>query len=360
MLHSTFADILMTWYSTNHRRSLPWKSSKDPYPIWISEIILQQTRVEQGIPYFLRFMERFPDIQSLAESHEDEVMKLWQGLGYYSRARNLHFTAKYVWSELNGCFPSTYAEILKLKGIGPYTAAAIASFAFDERYPVVDGNVLRLISRILGMIEPVDSTFVSRQIYDFVHQAISSVDPADFNQALMDFGASQCKPALPLCPHCPFIFYCQAYQKKAVDSIPYKSKKTARKSRYFHYLVTELPNAMTILHQRTGTDIWKKLFQFPMIETNSFENPSKNLITDALLNIGLDIREVNMEVVKVYESRQLLTHRIIYGYFFSLQLDINDVKINKDHYLVEREKVSNFAFPKMIADFIDSSSFLTK
>jgi A/G-specific adenine glycosylase len=345
-----FSATLLAWFGEN-KRQLPWKETKDPYKIWISEIILQQTRVIQGTPYYLNFIQRFPDIKTLAHASEDEVLKLWEGLGYYSRARNIHETAKYLYTSHEGNFPDSYEEILKLKGIGPYTAAAISSFAYGLRHAVVDGNVIRLISRIHGITHPVDSIEVRKNIQDFVYLSIQSTDPASFNQAIMDFGATVCTPKLPQCDVCPFRVYCLAYHHDQVKEIPFKSKKPIKKVRYFHYFDIRLHGELTIVVQRSVDDIWKKLFEYPKIETDSDSMPDDEKIHDCIQNIFPFSVANKYAINKSMVSKQELTHRKIVASFYTVSLNLSAIKINKGHYLVERKKVSNFAFPKIIIDY---------
>jgi A/G-specific adenine glycosylase len=348
----TFASELVRWWEDN-KRDLPWKSTKDPYRIWISEIILQQTRVEQGKPYYEAFIQNYPDIKSLAEAKEDEVLKLWEGLGYYSRARNLHHTAKYITKDLGGIFPSVHDELLKLKGVGPYTAAAIASFAFDLPHAVVDGNVIRLVSRILGITQAVDNPKIQKEISDFVSASIVHSSPASFNQALMDFGSMVCKPNNPGCEECVFQSFCVAFDKDFVNQIPLKIKKAPRKNRYFHYLDIRINHGdMTIITQRSDSDIWKKLYELPMLETSD-ASILNEVVLRKISNEILDTYDLNCEI-KVLDTKltQILTHQKIHGIFYEIQLNNKLEKINPPYYLVKRKKVSNFAFPKIINDYI--------
>jgi A/G-specific adenine glycosylase len=356
MSPDNFSALLLGWAEEN-KRQLPWKETNDPYKIWISEIILQQTRVIQGTPYYLNFIKRFPDIITLANAAEDDVLKLWEGLGYYSRARNIHHTAKFIYSNFNGKFPDRYDEIIKLKGIGPYTAAAISSFAYGLRYPVVDGNVTRLISRILGIAQPIDNVDVLKRIHAFVFSAIHGADPAAFNQAIMDFGATVCTPKLPQCDICPFHSYCLAYHHDQIKDIPFKNKKPLKKIRYFHYFDILLPDDHTVLVQRSGNDIWKKLFQYPMIESDSELMPSDEIIYQCIRKIFTHSIDNTYMVKKKLVSKQELTHRKIVAVFYQITLTLPTKKINKGHYLVERKKVSNFAFPKIITEYLKIKDF---
>ena len=262
--HHFFTTHLLQWAS-QHERHLPWKESKNPYYIWLSEIILQQTRVEQGLPYYLKFVEHYPTVFDLANATEDEVLKDWEGLGYYSRARNLHAAAKYIATELDGHFPDTYDSILKLKGVGPYTAAAIASFAFQLPYAVVDGNVYRVLSRFFGMDTPIDSTIGKKQFANLAQQLLDPTKPDVYNQAIMDFGATWCTPKQAKCNKCPLSEQCAAFQTNRVEKYPIKQKKLKKRTRYFHYLIFNY-SGQTWIEKRAGKDIWQGLYQFPLIE----------------------------------------------------------------------------------------------
>lgn len=350
-----FAERLLDWWS-NNKRILPWKNQTDPYKIWISEIILQQTRVEQGIPYYHRFLELFPDVKTLADAEVDQVMRAWQGLGYYSRARNLHQTAKVIVEQHQSTFPTDYTELLKLKGIGAYTAAAIGSFAYELPYPVVDGNVIRLISRILGITRMVDDKEVIKEIYTFVNEAIKNTIPSEFNQAIMDFGATVCVPRNPKCITCPISEYCIAYQQGLVNLIPQKSKKAPKSIRYFHYYEIRDAENKTIIAQRNGNDIWKKLYEFPMVETEKETIPDSEMLTSFLNQVLSGHKILHPDISKIIRLKQILTHRIIYAYFYKISLNCILEEINKPYCLVDRQKVSNFAFPKVITSYLENNS----
>ncbi|TDQ28760.1 A/G-specific adenine glycosylase [Tenacibaculum caenipelagi] len=270
------ANKLIYWYLHN-KRELPWRKTKDPYRVWLSEIMLQQTRVAQGLPYFLKFTEAFPTVFDLAKADENEVLKLWQGLGYYSRARNLHFTAKYIAKELNGVFPKNYKELLQLKGIGDYTASAIASICYDEPVAVVDGNVYRVLSRYFGIATPINSTKGIKEFKELAQTLIDVSQPGVYNQAIMDFGALHCKPQNPLCNECPVLESCVALAKNSIKELPVKEKKIKIKKRYFNYLVPITDDNQTVLEERTGKGIWQGLYQFPLLEAKN-EIDEKELI----------------------------------------------------------------------------------
>jgi len=261
-----FANSLTEWYLKN-KRDLPWRNTQNPYFIWLSEIMLQQTRVAQGMPYFYSFTNAFPTVFDLANASEEQVLKLWQGLGYYSRARNLHKTAQYIAFELDGKFPNNYAALLKLKGVGSYTAAAIASFSYGESVPVVDGNVFRVLSRYFDIETDILSNSAKKEFTDLACELITKNNPALFNQAIMEFGALQCVPKNPNCAVCSLNNSCLALQKNKIDLLPVKSKKAKVKKRYFNYVIFLDEHQNTIIQKRTDKGIWHNLYEFPLIET---------------------------------------------------------------------------------------------
>ena len=261
-----FHETLINWYLQN-KRELPWRRTKDPYLVWLSEIILQQTRVDQGMSYYLKFSEAFPKVNDLANANESTILKMWQGLGYYSRARNLHYTAKYVTNELNGKFPNNHNDLLKLKGVGDYTASAIASFCFDQACAVVDGNVYRSVNSKITSQYSVNSTSGIRNFKKLAESLIDKDRSGTYNQAIMDFGALQCKPSNPDCYQCPLNSSCIALEKKWVKILPVKIKKHKVRNRFFNYIVFVSVDGKTILEQRIGKGIWQGLYQFPLIET---------------------------------------------------------------------------------------------
>ena len=267
-----FAETLLAWYH-DHARDLPWRQTRDPYLIWLSEIILQQTRVAQGMPYFYKLAEAFPTVFDLAAADETTLFRLWQGLGYYSRARNLHKTAKFVVDSCEGVFPNTYEELIKLPGVGPYTAAAIASFAFDEATPVVDGNVFRILARYFGVETDIMQSAARKEFTSLAQELIPVTDPARFNQAIMEFGSLQCSPA-PLCASCPLLGSCFAYQNNRVSELPVKSKAKAQRIRHFQYFIIEQAGRI-LVHQRQKKDIWQGLWEFFCVEADELENALK-------------------------------------------------------------------------------------
>lgn len=270
-----FRERLLAWFAQNHR-PLPWKGERDPYKIWLSEIILQQTRVEQGLPYYQKFIEKYPHVRVLADAPEDEVLKLWEGLGYYSRARNLHTAAKFIATELGGEFPHTYEGIRALKGVGDYTAAAIASFAFALPHAVLDGNVYRVLARYFGIETPTDTGVAKKEFAALAQDLLDPARPGDFNQAIMDFGATHCTPQQPKCSVCPFKNQCVAFQKGKVSELPVKSKVLEKKGRFFAYLVVNF-QGNTFVRKRTDKDIWQNLWEFPVLELPVFPADNREL-----------------------------------------------------------------------------------
>lgn len=273
---SFLAAALLQWYP-RHRRDLPWRHTRDPYAIWLSEVILQQTRVAQGLPYYLAFIRSYPTVQELAAAPEQEVLRHWQGLGYYSRARNMHHTAQQVVQEFDGRFPSTYAGLLKLRGVGPYTAAAIASFAFDEAVAVLDGNVFRVLARIFGLHADIAAPSSRKEFQALADQHIPADEPAEFNQAIMEFGAIQCTPVKPDCLFCPLQSQCYAFQHGLVALLPVKAKAKAGRTRHFHYFVLRF-GEQVYLKRRTEKDIWQGLYDFALAETDAANLPASEVL----------------------------------------------------------------------------------
>lgn len=313
---------LQKWYLEN-KRELPWRDTKDPYKIWLSEIILQQTQVIQGLPYYEKFIRKYPKVETLANAPEDQLMRDWQGLGYYSRARNLHYSAKHISSKLNGDFPETYEDILKLKGVGKYTAAAIASFAFKESKAVVDGNVIRVISRLFAMDEPVDQNPGQKKIEELAGEIIDSKNPDLHNQAIMELGAMICTPKNPKCQICPLNNKCEALAQSRQSDFPIKTKKIKIRNRYFYYLVI-LSQDKILMRKRGEKDIWQNLYDFPLLE---FEKDviEKNLLEDK------SIKELIKEGFRIEEitpyQKHLLSHQRIWAKFIILQ---NEKTINTE------------------------------
>lgn len=352
-----FTTSLIEWYDLSEKRKLPWKASKDPYKIWLSEIILQQTRVEQGMPYYLKFVEQFPTLKDLAAAAEDEVLKLWQGLGYYARARNMHSTAKYIVDNFDGKFPEDYKNIRSLKGIGDYTAAAIASFAYGLPHAVLDGNVFRVLARFWNIDTPIDSTEGKKQFANLAEQLLFSERPDDYNQAIMDLGALVCKPQSPLCNDCPLLAQCQAFLLKKTDELPIKSKKLQKKERYFYYFVWKNAKAETVLRKRSEKDIWLGLYDFPLFEspkalTNDID--FEEIWTSELWqrwNRDNFLKPKNIKISTTY--RQVLTHQNILVIFVEILGEIPSFFQEDSIYtLVPIENVKDFALPKTVHSFV--------
>jgi len=347
-----FAISLIDW-SVKNDRQLPWKQGKDPYKIWLSEIILQQTRIDQGTPYYMKFVDRFPTVQDLARAEEDEVLKLWQGLGYYSRARNLHFTAKHITTNLEGKFPSNYKEILKLKGVGTYTAAAIASFAYDLPHAVLDGNVFRVLSRVFGIDTPIDTTKGKKEFTELANKLLDTSQPAAYNQAIMDFGALQCKPKSPDCPNCPLNDYCIAFNKKTINQLPVKSKKLVKRNRYFHYLLVNYKDNIFI-NKRSDKDIWKGLYDFPLIEHTSLLS-SKELQSHPQWKSMFDTTPIKVNAVSK-PFKQTLSHQNIHALFYEITINKAPNDLISGYNSVKRETLDKFAFPKIITWFLSDKT----
>ncbi|WP_276504400.1 A/G-specific adenine glycosylase [Terrimonas pollutisoli] len=343
-----FSRLLLNWNKLANKREMPWKGEKDPYKIWLSEIILQQTRVEQGLNYYHRFIKAFPDVHQLAKAPDAKVFKLWEGLGYYTRCRNLIATARYISKELNGEFPAAYEEIKALKGIGPYTAAAISSFAFNLPYAVVDGNVFRVLSRVYGIGIPIDSAEGKKYFTRLANEKLDKVQPGVYNQAIMDFGAIVCKPALPLCGDCIFNKTCFAFTHDKISELPVKEKKITIKKRWFYYLVLEHEGKVAI-QQRMQKDIWQHLYEYPMKETIK-EADTKKILEQAEKSGWL--QKGKYEVVAVSPLfKQQLSHQLIAGQFIQIKLKKS---VNNDWLWVSKNQLKKYAFPKFINQYLDN------
>lgn len=345
-----FTKALTRWYHQN-KRDLPWRQETDPYKIWLSEVILQQTQVVQGLGYYQRFIKTFPTVKSLANAPEDEVLRLWQGLGYYSRARNLHTAAKSIVQDHKGKFPAEYDSIRGLKGVGDYTAAAIASFAFGQAYAVLDGNVYRVLSRIFGVLTPIDSTKGKKEFQQLADQLLDKKNPADHNQAIMEFGSQYCKPVNPDCPHCIFKSRCFASQKGLVGSLPAKEKKVKVRSRYFNYVVLMDKNKQLLIRKRGDQDIWKGLYEFPLIETEKLETVQAILEMPAYKGITTSKGKV------LYESKpykHILSHQHLYAKFCVIKLSV-DFRHENGNY-VTYGQLNTFALPRLIEKFLSDCS----
>lgn len=340
-----FSKRLIGWYEEN-KRDLPWRNTKNPYLIWISEIILQQTRVAQGYDYYQRFVQRFPDVFALAQAEEDEVLKYWQGLGYYSRARNLHAAARSMAAA--GGFPTTYEGVLALKGVGEYTAAAICSFAYDQPYAVVDGNVYRVLSRWLGIDTPIDSTEGKKQFAAAANELLDRNRPALYNQAIMDFGALQCTPASPQCLWCPLADGCVALQKGRVASLPVKQHKAKVTARFFNYIYVRM-GAYTFIHKRTGNDIWKNLYELPLIETDREWSEEAFYASPEFRALLAEGEEPVLRLVQK-GVKHVLSHRVIYANFYEVTLPA-DARSFANYQKIRMEDLHKFAVSRLVNQF---------
>jgi A/G-specific adenine glycosylase len=340
-----FSNSLIHWY-LNNKRDLPWRNTHNPYNIWLSEIMLQQTRVAQGLPYYLDFISTFPTVFDLANAPEEKVLKHWQGLGYYSRARNLHYTAQFVANELKGEFPNNYKELLKLKGIGDYTAAAIASFSFNEAVPVVDGNVFRVLSRYFDIETDISLATAKKEFSNLAMELMPKNDPANFNQAIMEFGALQCVPKNPNCQNCIFNSSCAALQKKKVQNLPVKLKKIKISYRFFNYLVFEDDIKNTLIQKRDQKGIWQNLYEFPLIETEN------ELDLDAVSELIINKYKTEFEIVGVlnWNSKGQI-HKLSHQH---LNINFWKVKVKGEiPSATNGTSIKKFPFPKVIFNFIE-------
>ncbi|MCA6362799.1 MAG: A/G-specific adenine glycosylase [Bacteroidetes bacterium] len=343
-----FSAELRQWY-LRHRRDLPWRNTRNPYLIWLSEVILQQTRVEQGRAYYERFARTWPDVTALANASEEQVLKLWQGLGYYSRARNLHKTAQLVAKEHGGIFPQTYHGLLALKGIGEYTAAAIGSFAFDIAEPVVDGNVYRVLARVFGVDTPIDSTAGKKQFRQLAAELLDPRDPATHNQAIMEFGAVQCVPRNPQCPQCPVAAHCVARQTGRIGQLPAKARKTKVTDRWLHYFVLRSGSSVYVKRRGPG-DIWQGLYDFPLIETTSATDDA--LQTDQWKGWTAGRKAVITEVSDAF--LHVLSHQRLHARFYEVKLNKPlPGKIASDWLLVDDKSFHKLAVPVLISRYLN-------
>lgn len=337
---------MLKWHLSENNRNMPWKGVKEPYKIWLSETILQQTKVEQGTAYYLKILEKYADVFQLADASLDELYVMWQGLGYYSRCKNMHETAKIIANVYDGVFPDTYDKLIKLKGIGNYTASAILSFAFDKPFAVIDGNVLRVLSRFTGHYFNIYTAEGKKnfevQANLFLHKEKSAL----YNQAIMDLGATICKPKNPLCDICPLQSHCVAYNKHLIDVLPLKKKKLILKNRYFHFILAKKNNQILII-KRNEKDIWHNLYTIPMIE---LENNNKT----QLLNIEMNIQYLNIEM------QQLLTHQRINGFFYISNSTKKIEKMFKNAIWVQVKELPNYTFPRIIISFFQKMNYLSE
>lgn len=341
--------ILTSWYSIN-KRHLPWRETIDPYKIWLSEIILQQTQIKQGLPYYQSFTDKFPTVFDLAKANESHVLKLWQGLGYYSRARNLHATAKYIVNFLNGEFPNTYNELIRLKGIGDYTASAIASICFNEPTAVLDGNVYRFLSRYYGIDTPINTSLGFKTFKTLAQDIIDIEHPAEHNQAIMDFGSRQCSPTIPDCTTCPFNKSCVALKKNKIIELPVKLKAKKPVKKYFNFLVFISESDEIILEKREEKGIWRNLYQFPLIETEKGVN-LKLFRTELNKNSLMANLEYDLSLYNNIDIIHKLSHQHLYTKFWiitSKELPVAGIPI---------KNIREYAVPVLIEKFIDNFNF---
>ncbi|MBP5616988.1 MAG: A/G-specific adenine glycosylase [Elusimicrobiaceae bacterium] len=336
----SFSSPLLAWYKI-HKRDLPWRRTKDPYKIWLCEIIMQQTRVAQGLAYYNRFVEKFPSPRALAQASEDQVLKLWQGLGYYSRARNLHAAAK----SMKGTFPKTYQEVRALKGVGDYTAAAICSIAYDMPYAVVDGNVYRVLARVLGISTPIDSTDGKKQFSALAQDLLDVKHPGDYNQALMDLGAMVCTPQTPLCEGCPLSKMCQARKTGTQMNFPVKSQKTKISTRYFHYIYV-VQGKSTWLHRRGAGDVWQNLYELPLIETQS------DVLSFKYPQLKKWFGAVPLQQISKTPVKHVLSHQVIYARLYKVVLPPSH-PVASGFIKVSTQKIGGYAIPRLVQKLLE-------
>jgi A/G-specific adenine glycosylase len=339
---------LLVWYDIN-KRNLPWRNISDPYKIWLSEVILQQTRVNQGWEYYLRFTRQYPAVRALAAAQEQDVLKLWQGLGYYSRARNLHAAAKYIVKEHKGKFPQDYKSIRALKGVGDYTAGAIASIAFNLPFPAVDGNVMRVYSRLFGITTPIDSSKGKKEIYEMAVELLLDKNPGTYNQAIMELGALVCLPARPDCQNCPIQAACFAFSHKKVQDFPVKAGKTKQRERHFNYLAITHSDKI-LIRQRKAKDIWHSLYDFPLLETGKKVSSTqfvKNKNWEEVIHLTKPlIKDISNEY------RHILSHQILFARFYHLEITSKITRIPEDCFWIKIKDLENYAVPKLIDLYI--------
>ena len=340
-----FAAALLRWNQGGNHRKMPWKGEKDPYKIWLSEIILQQTKVEQGLKYYEKFTSIFPDVHALAKARDEKIFKLWEGLGYYSRCRNLISTARYISEELDGVFPVRYESILQLKGVGSYTAAAIASFAYDQPYAVLDGNVFRVLSRILDVETAIDTSEGKKRFLSIAQSTLPRSSPGLYNQAIMDFGATICKP-LPECHNCFFTRTCRAYLSGKQQSLPVKSKKIKTRTRWMYYFLVKYRDEIAI-RQRVAKDIWQQLFECVLIEGG------KSLAEKAVNRIFEEQFDVeNYTVTNIFSVEQKLSHQTIH--FFIEEMELQQKRQFPGYTWVKRSELNNYAFPRTLQQYMSA------
>lgn len=334
---------LLGWYESN-KRDLPWRNTRNPYTIWLSEILLQQTRVDQGLPYFERFVEKYPTVDDLAMASMEEVLKMWQGLGYYSRAHNLHTTAQYISSTLNGQFPISYKELIKLKGIGPYTAAAISSISYGEKQAVVDGNVFRVLSRLFGIETPINQSSAYGIFEELSLKLMGHIEPGTYNQALMEFGAVVCTPRNPDCASCLISESCYALKHGMQKLLPKKLPSKAKKIRFLNYVLLKCQGKIH-LQKRAMNDIWKGMYEPMLVESN------KLLESEEILLHFKESMAIS-SIIQFQDTKHLLTHRTLHIRFFTAEIDEVD-ELSEDKW-INTSELAFFALPKPISQFFES------
>jgi A/G-specific adenine glycosylase len=349
-----FSEKLLNWSSQN-LRPMPWKGIQNPYFIWLSEIILQQTRVAQGLPYYTAFTTAYPTVTDLANAPLNDVLNLWQGLGYYSRARNLHAAAKYIANDLNGSFPTSYEGLKQIKGVGDYTASAIGSFAYNLDCAVIDGNVYRVLARVFGINTAIDSTEGKKEFGALAQTLLPQGKAALYNQAIMDFGATICTPKQAKCDICIFQKNCMAFAEKTIAVLPYKAKKMTKKNRFFHFFIFGNNNKIW-LHKRNERDIWQDLHQFPMIETSSDAVLNDIIDTKAFENLfGESLNKNNIRIKTTTNLSQTLTHQTIFAKFYTVEQEIFiDFENKNDFFLILPKDIPTFALPKIMVDYLEN------
>lgn len=350
MLVDSFSNSLQMWYLAN-KRDLPWRNYTDPYKIWLSEIILQQTRVKQGLPYYLKFIEHYPTVQKLAAADEEEVLKLWQGLGYYSRARNLHVASKMVIENFNGEFPNSYKNLIKLKGIGQYTASAIASFSSKEAVAVVDGNVYRVLARLFGIFTPINSTNGIKEFQQLAEQLLDKENPDTHNQAIMEFGALHCTPKKPNCMYCPFSNQCYAYQNSSIDQLPEKIKKVKVTTKYLHYFIVENGSEI-LISRRSGKGIWQHLYEFPLLEAK--KEISQKEVLEKLQQELTETFTVTLKLIQQNKKAHKLSHQHLFASFWKVSTEKKAYVLLKENYTaIPKKEIFKYPIPVLISNFLD-------
>jgi A/G-specific adenine glycosylase len=344
-----FSEEIIEWYKEN-KRELPWRNTVDPYIIWLSEIIMQQTRVEQGTPYFNRFAEKYPSVQDFAEAKEEEILKLWQGLGYYSRGRNMHHTAQFVMEHHAGYFPSNYESLIKLKGIGEYTAAAISSFSSNEARAVVDGNVFRLLSRYFGIDVPINSGKGKKIFTDLANELLDKSQAGVFNQAIMEFGSLQCKPKNPDCLACPLQAACEAKKTNRIHELPVKIKSQKSRDRFFNYILV-LKEDQILLNKRGAGDIWENLYDLPLFESNlpiAAEELIESIEFMNCFGSNIQIKSISKPI------KHVLSHQNLHTNFIHIENISEEFLTKKDWFFVNQNELHNYAQPKLIFHFLEN------